>query len=144
MCELVAISIQRSEFDTAESHLNALVTLTHTHDLFHSYSARIILHAAHLAHALGDTERAGVCYCVAKSVDGERNVGAGYLGAAACAGEASLRIGLRAQAQTHGENSNIVVNEDISNDKSDWLYVETHALARPAIQRCHGMDGRDA
>ncbi|KAG1786474.1 uncharacterized protein HD556DRAFT_1053488 [Suillus plorans] len=139
LCELVAISIQRSEFDAAETHLNALLTLTHTHDLFHSYSARITLHAAHLAHALGDTERAGVCYRVAKYVDDERNAGTGYVGAAACAGEALLRIGLRAQA--HDENSNPVVNEDASTDEGDWLDAETHALARSAIQRCHGMGG---
>ncbi|KAG2144644.1 uncharacterized protein EDB93DRAFT_1152421 [Suillus bovinus] len=141
LCELVAVSIQRSEFDAAEAHLHALLTLTHTHDLFHSYSARITLHAAHLAHALGDTERAGVCYRVATSVDDEYNAGAGYVGAAACAGEALLRIGLRAQAQNRDENSNFDVNEDASNDKSDWLDAETHALARSAIQRCHGMGG---
>ncbi|KAG1829018.1 hypothetical protein DFJ58DRAFT_294315 [Suillus subalutaceus] len=141
LCELVAISIQRSEFDTAESHLNALLTLIHTHDLFHSYSARITLHAAHLAHALGDTERADVCYHVAKSIDDERNTGAGYVGAAACAGEALLRIGLRAQAQGDGEHSNPTVNEDASSAKSDWLDAETHALAASAIQRCHGMGG---
>ncbi|KAG2350400.1 hypothetical protein BDR05DRAFT_1054523 [Suillus weaverae] len=141
LCELIAISIQRSEFDAAETHLNALLTLTHTHDLFHSYSARITLHAAHLAHALGDTEHAGVCYRVAKSLDDERNAGAGYVGAAACAGEALLRIGLRAQAQGDGENSKSCVIEDTGSDKSDWLDAETHALARSAIQRCHGMGG---
>ncbi|KAG2028494.1 hypothetical protein BDR03DRAFT_988411, partial [Suillus americanus] len=141
LCELIAISIQRSEFDAAETHLNALLTLTHTHDLFHSYSARITLHAAHLAHALGDTEHAGVCYRVAKSLDDERNAGAGYVGAAACAGEALLRIGLRAQAQGDGENSKSCVNEDTGSDKSDWLDAETHALAVSAIQRCHGMGG---
>ncbi|KAG2033018.1 hypothetical protein BDR03DRAFT_903113 [Suillus americanus] len=141
LCELVAISIQRSEFDTAESHLNALLTLTHTHEIFHSYSARVTLHAAHLAHALGDTKRAGLCYRVARSVDDEHNAGAGYVGAAACAGEALLRIGLRAQAQAYGENSNTVVNEDASSDNHDWLDTETHAVAVSAIQRCHGMGG---
>ncbi|KAG2116296.1 hypothetical protein BD769DRAFT_1485757 [Suillus cothurnatus] len=141
LSELVAISIQRSEFDAAEKHLDELLTLTHTHDLFHAYIARITLHAAHLAHALGDTERAGVCYRVAKSVDDERNAGAGYIGAAACAGEALLRIGLCAQAQGDGEHLNIAVNEDTSGDESDWLDTETHALARSAIQRCHGMGG---
>ncbi|KAG2364825.1 hypothetical protein BDR07DRAFT_1354615 [Suillus spraguei] len=141
LCELVAISIQRSEFDAAETHLNALLTLTHTHDLFHSYSARITLHAAHLAHGLGDTEHAGVCYRVAKSIDDECNAGAGYVGAAACAGEALLRIGLCAQARDHGQSSSITTNEDASGDKSDWLDAETHALATSAIQRCHGMGG---
>ncbi|KAG1721871.1 hypothetical protein EDD22DRAFT_936390 [Suillus occidentalis] len=137
LCELIAISIQRSEFDAAETHLNALLTLSYTHDLFDAYSARITLHAAHLAHALGDTERAGTCYRVAKSVDDERNAGVGYVGAAACAGEALLRIGLCAQtqAQAHVDPG---MNEDAS---SDWLDAETHALAISAIQRCHGMGG---
>lgn len=133
----IQISIQRSEFDAAETHLNALLTLTHTHDLFDAYSARITLHAAHLAHALGDTERAGTCYRVAKSVDDERNAGAGYVGAAACAGEALLRIGLCAQAQTQA-HADPGMNEDVS---SDWLDAETHTLAKSAIQRCHGMGG---
>lgn len=131
----IQISIQRSEFDAAETHLDALLTLTYTHDLFNAYSARITLHAAHLAHALGDTERAGTCYRVAKSVDDERNAGAGYVGAAACAGEALLRIGLCAQTQAHADPG---MNEDAS---SDWLDAETHALAKSAIQRCHGMGG---
>jgi len=74
-------------------------------------------------------------------VDDERNAGAGYIGAAACAGEALLRIGLRAQTQGDGEHLNIAVNEDTSGDESDWLDAETHALARSAIQRCHGMGG---
>ncbi|KAG2093723.1 uncharacterized protein F5147DRAFT_657345 [Suillus discolor] len=56
--------------------------------------ARITLHAAHLAHALGDTERAGVCYRVAKSVDDETNAGTGYVGAAACAGTVHLIVGI--------------------------------------------------
>ncbi|KAG1830046.1 hypothetical protein DFJ58DRAFT_277767 [Suillus subalutaceus] len=105
-----------------------LLTLTHTH-------------AAHLAHALGDTERADLCYRFAKSIDDERNARAGHVGAAACAGEAMLRIGLRAQAQGDGEHSNTTVNEDASSAKSDWLDAETHGLAASAIQRCHGMGG---
>ncbi|KAG1839363.1 hypothetical protein F4604DRAFT_1994211 [Suillus subluteus] len=64
--------------------------------------------------SLGDTKRAGVCYRVAKSMDDERNVGAGYVGAVACARKALLHIGLRAQAQTDSENSNTVVHEDSS------------------------------
>ncbi|KAG1742661.1 uncharacterized protein EDB91DRAFT_1221615 [Suillus paluster] len=146
LCELVAISIQRSEFDAAETHLNALLSLTHTHDLFHNYSARITLHAAHLAHALGDSERASVCYRVARAVDDELNAGVGYVGAAACAGEALLRIGMCAQEQTQVQggsaDSNIVtLNQDANGEKIDWLDEETHALAKSAIQRCHGMGG---
>lgn len=33
------------------------------------------------------------------------------------------------------------MNEDASTDKSDWLDAKTHALARSAIQRCHGVGG---
>ncbi|KAG2116280.1 hypothetical protein DEU56DRAFT_761555 [Suillus clintonianus] len=98
LCELVA----RSEFDAAEIHLNALLSLTHAHDLFNSYSARITLHAAHLAHALGDTERAGVCYRVAKSVDDKTNAGTGShlkfaLSLSTLVGENHLRALLLAQ-----------------------------------------------
>lgn len=131
------ISIQRSEFDAAEAHLNGLLFLTDAHDLFHSYSARITLHAAHLAHALGDAERAGMCYRVARAVDDELNAGAGFVGAAACAGEALLRIGLRAEYQGGPKKRVPQVNEATG----DWLDSETHALAKSAIQRCHGMGG---
>ena len=133
------ISIQRSEFDAAEAHLNTLLVLTDAHDLFNSYSARITLHVAHLAHALGDTKRAVVYYRVARAADDELNEARGFVGAAACAGEALLRIGLCAQAQS--ERAANVDNTNLNEDTSDWLDDETHALAKSAIRRCHGMGG---
>ncbi|KAG2337192.1 hypothetical protein BDR05DRAFT_1005266 [Suillus weaverae] len=65
-------------------------------------NTRITLHAAHFAHALGDTERAGVCYRVAKSVDDETNAGTGShlkfaLSLSTLAGENHLRALLLAQ-----------------------------------------------
>lgn len=78
-----------------------------------------------------------MCYRVARAVDDELNAGAGFVGAAACAGEALLRIGLRAESQGGPKEPMPNVNEVTH----DWLDTETHALAKSAIQRCHGMGG---
>lgn len=72
-------------------------------------------------------------------MDDELNPGAGFVGAAACAGEALLRIGLR--AQTQGERAIGADNPEVNEDTNDWLDSEIHALAKSAIQRCHGMGG---
>ncbi|PFH47789.1 hypothetical protein AMATHDRAFT_66920 [Amanita thiersii Skay4041] len=65
LCELVANSICRSEFDDAERNLNLLIAHTRSTSLFPAFAARISLHHAHLAHALSQTERALQCYRVA-------------------------------------------------------------------------------
>ncbi|KAH7339172.1 hypothetical protein B0J17DRAFT_660033 [Rhizoctonia solani] len=62
MCELVAIATMRSEFQVADERLSELVAHTRNFDLFNSFAARISLHYAHLAHARGQTDRAGMCY----------------------------------------------------------------------------------
>ncbi|KAF9232042.1 hypothetical protein BU15DRAFT_81697 [Melanogaster broomeanus] len=102
LCELVAVSIQQSDFDAAENHLATLIAHTRTYDFFPAYAARIALHHAHLAHAVGNTEHAGICYRVAAHLDGagpvvsDVTLGGGFIAAAARAGEALLRIGLAA------------------------------------------------
>jgi hypothetical protein len=104
---LIQVSILRSEFDAAEEvipalHLlsppntsanllsfnsQALAQLTaHTLNtgppLWPEYAARITLHHAHLAHALGRTERARTCYRVAGALAaGEVGVTVGTEGA---------------------------------------------------------------
>ncbi|KAI9459289.1 hypothetical protein HD554DRAFT_2137625 [Boletus coccyginus] len=93
LCELVTVSIQRGDFEAAENHLAMLIAHTRTHNFFSTYAARISLLHAHLAHALGDTERAGTCYRVAAHLDGAGPIGSA---AAARAGEALLCIGLSA------------------------------------------------
>ncbi|KAF8636857.1 hypothetical protein AX17_003215 [Amanita inopinata Kibby_2008] len=65
ICELVANSICRNEFDDAERNLDDLIAHTRTTSLFPMFAARISLHHAHLAHALGQTTRALECYRLA-------------------------------------------------------------------------------
>ncbi|KAK2460063.1 hypothetical protein APHAL10511_007897 [Amanita phalloides] len=65
LSELVANAISRSECDDAERFLNALVAHTRSTTLFPMFAARITLHHAHLAHSLGQIDRALDCYRVA-------------------------------------------------------------------------------
>ncbi|CAL1693812.1 unnamed protein product [Somion occarium] len=65
MCELLAVSIMRSEFVEAENTLAQLIAHTRNYHIFPLFSARISLHHAHLAHALGNSARALQCYQVA-------------------------------------------------------------------------------
>lgn len=51
-----------------KKHLSALIAHTRTYDLFSAYAARITLHHAHFAHAMGDVSRARKCYAVAASL----------------------------------------------------------------------------
>ena len=102
----------RSEFDAAEEvrrwsftassespsdhlrppqqNLDILIAHTRTHELWPHYAARITLHHAHLAHALGRVSRALDCYRVAAGVAEEGS----FVRVAAQAGEICLRIGL--------------------------------------------------
>ncbi|KAI5120577.1 hypothetical protein M0805_002527 [Coniferiporia weirii] len=68
LSELVSVCIMRSEFDEANEHLGVLIAHTRSYGLFTGYAARITLHHAHLAHALGDTTRAEQCYAVAANL----------------------------------------------------------------------------
>ncbi|KAI0275428.1 hypothetical protein BC834DRAFT_852822 [Gloeopeniophorella convolvens] len=92
LSELTAVSIMRSEFDTAEEALSGLIAHTRTTGLFSSYSPRITLHHAHLAHALGQSARAATCYRVAAALAEADN--ASDVRAAALAGDAGLQLGL--------------------------------------------------
>ncbi|KJA19213.1 hypothetical protein HYPSUDRAFT_168399 [Hypholoma sublateritium FD-334 SS-4] len=65
MCELIGLCISRSEFTDAERHLAQVIAHTRTYNLFTIYSARITLHQAHLAHSLGQADRALKCYQIA-------------------------------------------------------------------------------
>ncbi|KAF9236547.1 hypothetical protein BU15DRAFT_49857 [Melanogaster broomeanus] len=137
LCELVTVSIQRSDFDAAENHLATLIAHTRTYDFFPAYAARIALHHAHLAHAVGDTEYAGTCYRVAAHLDGAGPVvsgvtlGGGFIAAAARAGEALLRIGLAA-ARSFPRSS------VPASDGQDTHQLDTHtiAIAKDALVRC--------
>jgi hypothetical protein len=99
----------RSKFDAAEKvsqypmttslpltpiqNINILIAHTRTYDIFPNFSARITLHHAHLAHALGQTARALECYRVAAQLAEEGS----FVCVAARAGEVAIAIGLRAR-----------------------------------------------
>ncbi|KAJ4485686.1 hypothetical protein J3R30DRAFT_3365295 [Lentinula aciculospora] len=92
MCELVGVSIMRSEFNAAEQTLSVLIAHLRNADLFLSFSGRVTLHHAHLAHAQGQTDRAMQCYELAEALAGER--GDDFVRISARAGRACLSIGL--------------------------------------------------
>ncbi|KAF8531321.1 hypothetical protein JB92DRAFT_2691954 [Gautieria morchelliformis] len=120
LCELIGVCIQRSEFDDAEESLARLIAHTRTHQLWETYSARVTLYHAHLAHALQKTDRALEYYRVAAHIAGKEerggrtmvgdrsgNVHAGvavarFVRVAAQAGEVGLRIGI-ARENTGGQ-----------------------------------------
>ncbi|KAF8415813.1 hypothetical protein L210DRAFT_3494828 [Boletus edulis BED1] len=135
LCELVTVSIQRSNFEAAESHLATLIAHTRTHDLFLAYAARITLLHAHLAHALGDPERAGTSYRVAARLDGASPVGSGlapgggFIAAAARVSEALLRIGLSAMQPPPPSS----VPDEQPNLQLD---ASTTSLVKDALARC--------
>ncbi|KAJ3845306.1 hypothetical protein F5878DRAFT_550612 [Lentinula raphanica] len=92
MCELVGVSIMRSEFDAAEQTLSVLIAHLRNANLFPSFSARVSLHHAHLAHAQGQTDRASRCYQAAELFAEER--GDDFVRVSARAGRVCLKIGL--------------------------------------------------
>lgn len=97
-------------------HLDELITHTRTYHLFTTYSARITLHHAHLAHALGDIGRAAKCYAVAAHLAADGT----FVNVAARAGGLALRI-------AQGENS----RTDLAWEDEVFSIVEA----------CRGMGG---
>ncbi|KLO07025.1 hypothetical protein SCHPADRAFT_837227 [Schizopora paradoxa] len=87
--ELVAVCIMRSELDDAEKHLDALVAHTRSYGIFEAYAARISLHYAHFAHAVGDSDYAEKCYSVAAHLSEAGT----FVNISARAGNVSLQIG---------------------------------------------------
>ncbi|TEB28133.1 hypothetical protein FA13DRAFT_1690790 [Coprinellus micaceus] len=116
ICELVGVSIARSDLPSASSHLSQLTAHTRSSGLFNAYAARLALLHAQMAHAQGKGERAVRCYRVAgwlsragprrpcgrhdEDLDAE-GVEDPWIHAAARAGELWVRIGhLRKQVAT--------------------------------------------
>ena len=66
----------------------SLIAHTRSYDIFDAYSARITLHHAHLAHALGYTSRAADCYTVAAHLAEEGT----FVNVSARIGSLALRI----------------------------------------------------
>ena len=73
--------------------MDRLITHTRAFNIFTAYSAKITLHHAHLAHALGDINRAAQCYDVAAYLA----VKGSFVNISARAGSLALRI-------AHGES----------------------------------------
>ncbi|GJE89523.1 hypothetical protein PsYK624_056250 [Phanerochaete sordida] len=100
LCELVAVSVMRSEWDTAEQNLADVIAHTRTYNIFPHFAARISLHHAHLAHALGQASRALECYRVAVALAEEGS----FVQVTARAGEVILRIGVCEQRARLGQS----------------------------------------
>ena len=75
MFDLSLSAVSQINLDHCQQHLALLIAHTRTHDLFASYCARITLHQAHLAHALGNEDRAKNCYKVAAFLSRKRMIG---------------------------------------------------------------------
>ena len=86
---------------------------TRTYGLFSFFSARITLHHAHLAHALGQTDRAVQCYRVSAYLSRKRDPGAPtpaaddgvedrWVNVAARAGEFWVRLGVLRRGKMNG------------------------------------------
>jgi hypothetical protein len=77
--------------------LDTMIAHTRTYQLFPAFAARITLHHAHLAHALGKGAQALDCYRVAAHVASQEkgeSCEADFVNLAAKAGEVALRIGI--------------------------------------------------
>ncbi|KAH8111978.1 hypothetical protein DFH11DRAFT_1512413 [Phellopilus nigrolimitatus] len=116
LSELVAVCIMRSEFDDATAHLATLIAHTRTFGFFATYAARITLHHAHLAHALGDATRAAQCYAVAADLAQDGT----FVNVSARASHLALRIAC-------GEG-----------DRADLIWEEEVAAV---VEACKGMGG---
>ncbi|EKM61558.1 uncharacterized protein PHACADRAFT_204728 [Phanerochaete carnosa HHB-10118-sp] len=110
LCELIAVSIMRSEWDVAEQNLAQLIAHTRTYNIFPYFAARISLHHAHLAHAIGQTSRAMECYRVAAALAEDGS----FVQTTAQASGIVLRVGVRAQSVRLGKRKESVDVEEVS------------------------------
>ncbi|KAF7354469.1 hypothetical protein MVEN_01136100 [Mycena venus] len=137
MCELISVSIMRSEFDDAERTLDAVIAHARTHGLFGgSLAHRITLLHAQLAHALGLPARAQTCYRVAVQLAREAGDVAGEV--AARAGEVALLLGLRARAQAGRREQLPLAEEGACADVDD---AELARMGREVAGACMGLGG---
>ncbi|KAH9926501.1 uncharacterized protein B0H18DRAFT_1006448 [Fomitopsis serialis] len=129
LCEVIALSIMRSEFDSAKENLNILIAHARTYDIFPLFAARIALHHGHLAHALGQFARASQCYQAAASHSEPDS----FVHVAARASGFALRLGLKQRergALNEGED------EDALPYDRDMVDEGMHIA-----QACKGMGG---
>uniref|UniRef100_A0A5K1JYP9 Probable 3-oxoacyl-[acyl-carrier-protein] reductase oxidoreductase (EC) n=1 Tax=Ganoderma boninense TaxID=34458 RepID=A0A5K1JYP9_9APHY len=138
LCEVVAVSIMRSEFDTAEENLDTLIAHTRTYNIFPLFSARIALHHAHLAHALARPARALRCYHAAAQHSDPDS----FVHIAARAGEAALCVGIHRRRTAMGDTWReglSTADDEWPEGYDDWDFVE--ARGREVLKTCRGMGG---
>ncbi|KAM5538360.1 hypothetical protein V8D89_007962 [Ganoderma adspersum] len=138
LCEVVAVSIMRSEFDTAEENLDTLIAHTRTYNIFPLFSARIALHHAHLAHALARPARALHCYRAAA----QHSDPGSFVNLAARASEAALCVGIYRRRSTMGDDWReglSAADDDWPDGYEDWDLVE--ARGKEVLKACRGMGG---
>ncbi|KAH9854482.1 hypothetical protein C2E23DRAFT_726704 [Lenzites betulinus] len=138
LSELIAVSIMRSEFSTAEENLNLLIAHTRTYDIFALFSARIALHHAHLAHALLRPARALRCYRAAA-----HHAEAGsFVHVAALAGETALCVGVSRRMSRLREAWTQGLSEADDPWPEDELDLEVHVeKGMEVVKMCRGMGG---
>ncbi|KAJ7342640.1 hypothetical protein DFH08DRAFT_783042 [Mycena albidolilacea] len=143
MCELIAVSIMRSEFDDAERTLDAVIAHARTHALFSGALAhRITLLHAQLAHALGRPARARKCYQVAARLAEEGGDAGGVV--AARAGEVALLVGMRARARARTTGRALespLVEADADAVFADCGDAELAQMGKEVAGVCRGLGG---
>uniref|UniRef100_A0A0W0FJ99 Uncharacterized protein n=1 Tax=Moniliophthora roreri TaxID=221103 RepID=A0A0W0FJ99_MONRR len=147
MCELISVSIMRSDFDSADKILALLIAHLRAHSLFDSFSARVTLHHAHLAHSRGDIPRALQCYKVAVHIAEQK--GDDFVRLSASAGFVALRIGLFRQRgeKDEEEEDGMLVDplvdteaiDPILEGRDDWEEIERMGVR--VAEACKGMGG---
>lgn len=152
LCELVAVSVIRSEFEAADKvdllssilpqtltsfqELDVLIAHTRTWDVFDEFSARIALHHAHLAHSVGKSSQASGYYAVASALSEPSS----FVDIAATLGRAQLFIGLSAyypSPPAHGSEESVEKTSMPANVNNDELL----AFASRAVRLTKGMGG---
>ncbi|KAI0829097.1 hypothetical protein BC628DRAFT_1315767 [Trametes gibbosa] len=138
LSELIAVSIMRSEFSTAEENLNILIAHTRTYDIFPLFAARIALHHAHLAHALLQPARALRCYRTAVH---HADPGS-FVHVAALAGETALCVGVSRRMAGLREAWTQGLSESDDPWPEDELDMELHMeRGMEVVKMCRGMGG---
>ena len=155
--------------DHFQQHLAHLIAHTRTHDLFATYCARITLHQAHLAHALGNEDRAEKCYKVAsflsrKRMIGELNVNNNkeapandegcedhWVNVSARVGEIWLRIGVLSRSDSFSSSSAFgkggagmdheKENDGSESEKRQKEMNELRMSSEEVIAECEGLGG---
>ncbi|KAG9005539.1 hypothetical protein FRB94_001466 [Tulasnella sp. JGI-2019a] len=105
LCHLASIHIMRSEFNEAEETLVTLIAHARSNDSFQSFAPRIVLLQAHLAHALGKTDRALQCYHAASFLSKSNGKAPdAFVGLSARIGEVVLRLSSKDQYSIDGDD----------------------------------------